>query len=97
MVEIVFVMVVMGVIGVSAARVAPTGSVPEVVGFAVLFFVAAGIVWSTLMFLNVLPIDAIGRRFGVYDMAPWYQTFVAIPPLVGAAAFAVALWRRGRP
>jgi hypothetical protein len=70
------------------------GRALAVLGYSALFFLGAQVTWATLLFLNVVPLDSIGRSFGVYDLSPWYRTVALAPPSLAALLFAIALQRR---
>src|SRR5262245_3516843 len=97
MIAIVFVLGAFCLVAIVAARYAPAGNVEAVVGGTAVFLFASAVVWVLLLMLHAIPIETIARRsFGLYDLQPWLGAVIYGPPIVGALAFAAALWRRSR-
>ena len=66
-----------------------------IVAKSVLVAVAAWAIWWGLVFLQVVRIDALMRRLGLYRLEqPWVALFFFGPPFAAAVAFGLAAaWR----
>jgi hypothetical protein len=91
-----FVFVAWCVLALVASRLAPVNGLPSLLVFTALFLCVSQVSWATILFLNFVPLDKVGRSFDVY-LEPWYRTIGLVPPIVGAVVFAIAAWGRRRP
>jgi hypothetical protein len=83
-----------------AARRLPALRVVGLIASTGLVALAAWMIWSALLFFQVVRIDPLLRRLGVYRLEqPWAGLLFLGPPMVAAAVFALLVsrrWRRDR-